>query len=260
MYRNTGQYIIAFLFFSALILYWQATALARVLWGHRWGEVAVTLDQTDAKLASGIGAYYFNGGAYNLDIAEKAYRKAVTIDPRIFWGHYQLARIYFIEGKFDQAISETAKELGANPGNLRTLYVRGLIYGTQGDLVKAEDNFRRFTEWAPSEWAGYNDLAWVYSKDGKFKEAKETIRLAMRKIPNADTNPWLWNALGVAELNLGEKDAQNSFESALNLAHHLSLQDWYKAYPGNQKDDAAQGLDQFKAAIKENLRRSEAFR
>ncbi|MBI3627628.1 MAG: hypothetical protein HY220_02690 [Candidatus Sungbacteria bacterium] len=87
--------IVAVLFFCALILYSVGTTLAEIAWEHhRWGQIAIMLDRKDAKLASQIGGYYFNGGAYDLNLAEKGYKKAVAIDPKILWGHYQLARIY----------------------------------------------------------------------------------------------------------------------------------------------------------------------
>ncbi|MDO8471229.1 MAG: tetratricopeptide repeat protein, partial [bacterium] len=202
------------------------------------------------------------GGEYNLDIAEKAYQKAVSINPEILWGHYQLARIYFVKGDFNLALEEIAKELEANPENLRSLYVRGLIYGYRnqaGDLAKAEADFQRFIEWAPSEWAGYNDLAWILSKRGKYKEVKETIAAAFHEISESGNNPWLWNALGVAELNLKEyKNAELSFGKAKQLTERLTEEDWRRSYPGNNPASAEEGLSSFLQAIDENLRRAES--
>lgn len=213
-----------------------------------------------------IGNYYFNGvigsREYNPDIAEKAYKKAVSINPKILWGHYQLARIYFIKGDFKGAIEEIKKELEANPENLRSLYVRGLIYGYRnqaGDLEKAEADFRRFTFWAPSEWAGYNDLAWVLSKQGKYIEAEKTINRALREISDGGSNPWLWNALGVAQLNLKKySGAAGSFKKAKELAEKLTTNDWSRAYPGNNPSTGGEGLSAFLKAISENLRRAES--
>ena len=214
----------------------------------------------DAGFLMRQGNYYFNGGAYDLEKAEAAFQRAVRIEPGILWGHYQLARIYFVKGNFDKAIEEINKELEANPENLRSLYVRGLIYGYRnqaGDLEKAEADFFRFTKWAPKEWAGYNDLAWVLSKQGKYKEAKEAISAAFREIRESESNPWFWNALGVAELNLKKYGAaKTSFKKAKTLAENLTLADWRRAYPGNNPASAEEGLSAFVAAIEENLQRA----
>ena len=238
-------------------------SLANFVWQkYRSPNLALLINRSDADLAMFVGNYYFNGvmgsREYNPDISQKAYEKAISINPKILWGHYQLARIYFIKGNFDNATQEINKELEANPENLRSLYVRGLIFGYRGNLVQAEADFRRFIEWAPKEWAGYNDLALILSKQGQYQEAEKTINLALKEALDAFKNPWLWNALGVAELNLKKYSAAiNSFKKAGTLTEKLTVADWIKSYPGNDPGTAEAGLGAFKNAIKENLKRSE---
>lgn len=238
--------------------------LAKLVWQkHGNASLAYFLNRSDADLAIQIGNYYFNGtigrSEYNLDRAEKSFKKALEIKEGILWGHYQLARIYFMKGDFNGAMEEVNKELKYNPENLRSLYVRGLIFGYRGNLNNAEADFKRFTEWAPTEWAGYNDLAWILSKEKKYKEAKEAIVKAQKNTADADKNPWLWNALGVAQLNLKKySDSKKSFEKALDLAKKLTENDWAKSYPGNNPSDAKNGLSAFLGAIGENLRRAKA--
>ena len=217
-----------------------------------------------------IGNYYFSGGTatslggvsseFNVPRAKYAFEEAVSIDPSILWGHYQLARIYFIEGDFERALEEANNELKENPENLRALYVRGLIYGFRelpGDLDRAADDLRRFTLWAPAEWAGYNDLLWILLKQEKYKEAKEVAQGALTYAQGGETNPWLWNSLGVAELNLKEYGAaENSFKKALSYAEELTEEDWFIAYPGNGRALAQSGLTQFKIGIRENIQKA----
>jgi len=265
--KQRQSFLLVFVIIVFVSIYLGRDSLASFVWQkYRAPQVAVFLDRSNAELAMFIGNYYFNGviggGEYNLDIAEKAYQKAVSINPRILWGHYQLSRIAFVKGDYEQALAEIMKELKANPENLRSLYVRGLIYGYRGqagDLAKAEADFRRFTFWAPSEWAGYNDLAWILSKQGKYKEAKEAITAAFREIRESENNPWFWNALGVAELNLKKyPSAADSFKKAKELAEKLTLEEWRRAYPGNNPASAESGLFAFRKAISENLRRAES--
>lgn len=258
-----------FLVVVSLILIFVAKqdALAKLLW-QKYGrpDIAVLLVRRDAEFAMLLGNYYFGQtlgkSEYDLAKAERAFRKAVVADPKILWGHYQLARIIFIKGNFNEAVGEINKELEANPENLRSLYVRGLIYGYRnqpGDLDKAESDFRRFTKWAPKEWAGYNDLAWILSKQGKYEEAEKIINLALKEALGAKNNPWLWNALGVAQLNLKKySGAANSFKKAGELAEKLTQEEWHRSYPGNNPASAEKGLSAFIAAIEENLRRTES--
>ncbi len=233
--------------------------IARAVWQqYQFPIVALKLDQADADLAMQIGSYYFGSGAYDLDRGDAAFSKAIALEPGILWGHYQLARIAFVKGNFTEALSEINTELKYNPENLRSLYIRGLIYAYSGRLELAEADFRRFTEWAPSEWAGYNDLAWVLAKESKFADAEKSIEEGMQRVSDAEHNPWLWNSLGVAELNL-EKfvSAKNSFEEAKTSAALLTADDWHKSDPGNDPQFAENGLEQFRDSIEANLKKAE---
>ncbi len=260
--RYVGFLIAAF---AVFVFLFSQDFFAHVAW-QKYGkpDVALWLVRNDAAFAILLGNYYFGAtigrSEYNPEKAKQAFEKAVKANPKVLWGHYELARIYFLENKFDRALEEINKELEANPENLRALYIRGLIYGyrnQQGDLERAEENFRRFTIWAPKEWGGYNDHAWVLSRLGRYVDAKDVIGLAFKNALDVQGNPWLWNGLGLAELNLEEyKSAQNSFEKALKFAEKLTLSDWIKAYPGNNPNNAESGLLAFRAAITENVQRS----
>lgn len=250
----------------------QADFLARYAWEHyQNGTVALLLNRNDSRLAMEVGDHFYGGQAnigasnvYNLEKAKLAYQTAVRIDNSILWGHYQLARIYFVEGNFPQALSEINKELELNPSNLRALYIRGLIYGFregEGDLQRAEDDFRAFTAWAPSEWAGYNDLNWILLKQGKYTEVKEISKIAFQAVPDGDLNAWLLNALGVAQLNLKEyRDAYGVLKRALIASQKLTEEDWQKAYSGNNPRASAQGLAEFREGIEKNIRIAEISR
>lgn len=253
--------VIIFLFFLS------GNVLARFVWqNYRWPVAVSILNRSDADLAMFIGNYYFNGvigsKEYDIDTAEKAFQKAISINPKILWGHYQLARILFVKGDNGAALKEINRELEANPENLRSLYVRGLIYGysgKSGDFEKAEADFQSFTLWAPKEWAGYNDLAWILSKQGKYMEAEKAIVLALKEASDGGENPWLWNALGVAELNLKKySSAADSLKKAKELAENLTEKEWRGSYPGNNPASAKEGLLAFLEAINENLRRAES--
>jgi len=82
--------------------------------------------------------------------------------------------------------------------------------------------------------------------------------MAFENVPSGKENPWLWNSLGVAELNLKKyPSAADSFKKAKELAEKLTINDWARAYPGNNPASAEEGLSAFIAAIEENLRRAE---
>lgn len=224
------------------------------LWGAQHPALAYYLNRDDAGLAMRVGDYYFGGGAYDLGKAEHSYRLALELKPGILWGNYQLGRIYFVEGKLDSAIQEINAELVANPTNLRSLYVRALIEDAQRNLPAAEADFTRFIAWAPTEWAGYNDLSFVLAEEWKFSQAEQVIAQAMKQVPGAAGNPWLWNSLGLAQLNeLHYTEAQASFAQAQKSAQAMTPEVWHHAYPGNDPAASSASIEAFKKAIAANL-------
>lgn len=251
--------LVAVIVFSALT-FMNRNTLALTLWEqYELPRVALALNSSNIDLAMQLGNYYFGGGDYDIEKSEQSYRQAVAIDDRVLWGHYQLARILFVKGEFGEALKEINLELEANPENLRALYVRGLIYGYSGQVDEAILDFERFVEWAPKEWAGYNDLSWLLSKAGRYEEARGVINEALQNVYRGDENPWLLNSLGLAELNLGNlREARTAFSKALTFAGSLTEEEWQKSYPGNDPDGLSGGLNAFREAIGENLRRSTA--
>jgi len=181
----------------------------------------------------------------------------VAIDPTLPWGNYQLARVYFVENRLDKALRAINRELEIFPNNIRALYVRGLVEGYSGMLAEAEEDFARFLEYAPYDWAPYNDLAWIEAAQGDFAAMRETARAGIERAIGGATNPWLWNMLGVAELNLNNFDAaEPALREARAMALALTSADWRAAYPGNNPDQTHEGLAAFRAAIDENLFRA----
>ncbi len=236
--------------------------LIQKAWNYGYIGIAYELNQTDPTLAMAVGDYYFGGGAYNLSRATYSFQLAVRLDPTILWGHYQLARIYFVQSHFDRALSEARAELTANPANLRSLYVQGLIYmyrGQPGDFGRAAASFERFIPWAPTEWAGYNDLAFVLAEEGQYTASESILRQAFIHVPNAAKNPWLWNGIGLDQLNEHHYVAAKfSFEQAAIFAKTLTLTDWQNAYSADNPAAAASSIAAFQKAIAENLQAGSA--
>jgi tetratricopeptide (TPR) repeat protein len=230
----------------------EKTSLGMSLWSYtKIASLATLVSPNDAALQLAIGNYYFGGGAYNTEKAEKHYREALELDQQLQGPHYQIARIYFVRGDFYPALKEINRELELHPDFKRSYYVRGLIYGYSDMLSEAEADFIEFLKWKPDSWAGNNDLAWIYFQGGKYKEAAEAARAGLKIAPD---NAWLLNALGVALLNEGKLvEARKSLTAALVSANAMTLADWGGSYPGNNPSVYGDGLEAMKASIGRNL-------
>lgn len=255
----------------AVAIIWFLTPLptlaARYVWEqYRFAPVALALDRTDGRLALAIGNYYFGNQTaigtaderpYDLPLAEKAYGKAIKIDPSLSLAHYMRARIEFVRSDFFAALADLNATLARSPENKRPLYFRGLTYayrGQAGDLALAEQDFRAFVAWAPKEWAGYNDLAFVLAKEKKYADAAEVLKEAIATAKGGAQNPWLWDALGVMQLNLGKpSSAVASLAKAQTFAGSLTETSWQKAYPGNNPALAKEGVEALQKGVAKNV-------
>jgi tetratricopeptide (TPR) repeat protein len=171
--------------------------------------------------------------------------------PKYSQAHYQLGRVYFVEGKLDRAISEFNMTLRVNSEHKRAYYMRGLAKGYKEDYVGAQADFHSFVDNFPDEWAGYVDLAWVYYEDEKYDKAREVAEKGVELFPE---NAWVLKGLGVAYIQLGEKEkAREVLEKAGSEAEKLTVSDWRLAYPGNDPSGAETNLAIFKSDIQEAI-------
>ena len=214
--------------------------------------VAMSINRHNPLLLLAIGNSHFGSGrVYDIKKAEKAYIEAIKLDPNLFEPHYQLGRIHFINGKFTSALIEVEKTLALDPEFKHAYYLRGLVYGYQGNLDNAIIGFEEFIKRDDVNWAGYNDLAWVYFKKGDYVKVKE---VAGKGLERGAGSPWLNNMYGTALMNLGErKEAKKYFEVALQIAEAMKPADWGGSYPGNNPVIYQQGLEETKNVIRHNL-------
>ena len=214
-------------------------------------RLATVLNPYDADLTFAIGEYYFNHGSYDIIQAKQYYERSIALRPDFLEAHYQLGRIHFINGKFQSALNEIHIVLTLNPEFKQAYYMYGLINGYAGDLDQAIYGFSEFIKRDDFNWAGYNDLAWIYFQKGDYAKTKE---VAGKGLGKAAGNPWLSNIYGVALLNLGEKEAARvALSTALESISRMTPDDWGRSYPGNNPNIYSQGLEETRKTIEHNL-------
>lgn len=235
-----------------LVLLPYRTTVAGVLWDRlRVASVATALDPGNARLAFSIAEYYFNHGAYDIETAKRYYERAIALQGDYIEAHYQLARIHFLQSDFVRSLAELRVVLELDPEFKRAYYMSGLVNGYNGNLIEAAKGFEQFIERDSFNWAGYNDLAWVYFQLGDFEK---TLRAAEQGLAQAYGNAWLLNMRGLALMNLDRRDeAHQAFADAKAAADRMSAADWGIAYPGNDPAIYASGLDKMREAIEHNF-------
>jgi len=221
-----------------------------------------------------LGEYYFNqspyndGTVYDLEKARHYYQQSIIqatqngkIAPTYAW--YNLAKIDFIQKKFDGAISKLEKQLAVHGDAVpQTYYMLGLAHGYRAptaevegeaevDWQAAEANFTQFMAYAPdSPWPRV-DLAWVYFGQGKFEQM---LPLLEEGIAINGDHAWLLNTYGLALLNSGDKaGAREAFTKAQQVYQNLTVDDWSNAYRENDPSLWNRNFELFGATIDYNL-------
>src|SRR3989344_2731301 len=159
-----------------------------------------------AQEAYEYGTLYFDArtpARYDIVRAEELFKRALALDSRLPYVNHQLARIQFLRSNFPAAILFINKELEVNPmPSPSSYYVRGLILGYMGKYDLAAEDYRRYLESDPNNWAAVNDYAWVLLKAG---HAREALAVVEAMLPLAPSNPWLLNSGAIAAFEVGEQ-------------------------------------------------------
>lgn len=249
--------IVLAILFSASIFWREDTA--RILWVVlRLETIPLTLNPNNPDLVFSMGDSHFGGnGTYDVEKAQMYFIRAISLRQDFAEAHYQLGRVRFIKGEFLSALAEMREVIRIEPEYKRAYYMYGLISGYRGDLDEAAWGFEEFIKRDDFNWAGYNDLAWVYFKKGDYQKTRD---IAARGIERAYRNPWLYLTYGTALLNLGEKTpALEALHIALEESEKMTPENWGHAYPGNDPKIYAQGLEEMRQTIRRNIELTESL-
>lgn len=104
--------------------------------------------------------------------AEFMYGTALSINPKFYKAHYNLANIYLAQERPNMAIDSYKLAIRYNKEFAPAHYNLGCAYLKIGDLKKAKNAFHDATFYKPNAADYHYNLAYVYKKLGKEKDAK----------------------------------------------------------------------------------------
>ncbi len=155
------------------------------------------------------------------------YRLALTLNPKLAFVHYNLARVFLAQGDMDSTVKEVIASLEPVTGERN----KGAISSVAGDFVRAQGCSSGYAVF-------YSDLGVEFAGRGQLETARDIFTLALEIAPQfADLH---YNR-GLAHYKLGQmKDAQQDFRNALKLnpgnekARHM-LKEVMQVDPGRMK-------------------------
>jgi tetratricopeptide (TPR) repeat protein len=207
-----------------------------------------------APLAYKYGTDHFDARKpyYSIEQAEYFFEEAYRIDPHFPYTQHQRARIAFLKGDFPRALYLINEELDNTPDpSPSSFYIRGLVKGYAKDYEGAVEDYRKFLEAFPTNWAAINDYAWVLLKAHNARLAYEATTQGLVFHPE---NPWLLNSHAIALYEMGFHDeARLYIRKAADVVDEVSVSDWLTAYPGNDPLVAQEGVNEFLDSVRHNM-------
>jgi tetratricopeptide (TPR) repeat protein len=167
-----------------------------------WAQTGkpATLSDADEYLRKGIAAQQQN----DLNGAIDAYRKALTINPKLVEARANLGAALSAAGQFDAAIEEDTKALSSAPDKTAVRMNLGLAYYKKGDMEGAHTAFAAVHAARPQDVAaavllGYTDI--------KLNKANEAAAMLTPLENGHESNMDLEYVLAYALIDSGEEKA-----------------------------------------------------
>jgi tetratricopeptide (TPR) repeat protein len=189
----------------------------------------VTLDERIRKDLKDAFSYNLLGKVYgakkDYKQAEKAFQRAVDIQPMWPEPNNNLARLYLSQGKQKEAVEKFEAALKNNPaspdafyGENPTAYLSlGFIYQQNREDEKAIQIYERALERNPNLWVAANNLAALLSgKSGSAEDLERALTLAKRAYLFRSEEPAVLDTLGWIYYQKGDMNqALDLIEKAL---------------------------------------------
>lgn len=129
--------------------------------------------------------------------------------------HTDLAAGYYERGQMDIALDELNLAVALDPNNAQAYNVYGLVYSVLGENAKAEQNFTRALELAPSDSDIHHNWGWYLCQHKREREALAQFDIAVRNPLYKSPEIALVNA-GRCAITLGDmRLAESYFRRAL---------------------------------------------
>lgn len=200
------------------------------------------------------GEHHFNArdaSDYDVNRAQYFFNQARLLNPKHPFVYHELARIAFLKGDQDMALSLINTEFLVNAyPSPSSYYVRALIKAYRQDYKGAAADYELYFKATPATWGSINDYAWVLMKMGFYDAALDSLNWGLTHWPE---NAWLLSNKATALYELRRyNEAKKAVTQARVASDHVVIEDWLTAYPGNDPLSAPGGLASFKKSVADN--------
>jgi putative PEP-CTERM system TPR-repeat lipoprotein len=181
------------------------------------------------------GMQYLLGRAYQASgdtkQAEKAFMKAVELNPEAVPAYVSLGQLYGASKDYDRAITELDKALAARPDQPAALMLWSIAQQMKGDGTKARDGYERLLKTNPRFAPAANNLAWMLAEEGQGQDLKRAALLAQAARDAAPQDPQIADTLGWVFYKQGAypraeslfREAAEKLPTNAEVVYHLGM-------------------------------------
>ena len=203
----------------------------------------VTANPNRAQAHSIYAAVLANSRRFDEAIPE--FQKSIQLEPKALLPYMQLAHVYEIQGKLDDALATYQNALtAAAPNNPTILGAMGNVYLAKNDVKSSQQYFEKAMNLAPHDPLLQNNLAWVYAMQGQnLDQALSLATQAKQAAPDLisinDTLGWIQYKKGNYPIAVGLlSEVVQKVPQSAEYRYHLGM-----ALSGaGQKDKAKEEL------------------
>jgi serine/threonine protein kinase/Flp pilus assembly protein TadD len=154
-------------------------------------ERAIELDPDFALAYDGLGACYVNrvfkgfGSAEDFERAEKAFEKALALDPNMPEARMLMVFVYLWRGQKQKARAEVARARSASPNEAVVYFVKATLHRLDGEYDRALRSYDKLMKLDPASHVVVRcNRALVRIFQGRFDEARSELEEAARSEPD----------------------------------------------------------------------------
>ena len=136
--------------------------------------------------------------------AETLNKQVLARDPRDVEAQVARGRIFFQQGKLEDAVNELRKQTSEAPDYGPAHYYLGLALWRKGDTALAENELKAALEKSPNSTAALHDLAALYLASGDLNDAEDSAKRAVASMPSSADERLLLGSVYLREHNLAQ--------------------------------------------------------
>ncbi len=161
--------------------------------------------ELDGSLGEGHAALAQIATIYDWDwpVAERKFQQALTLSPNSARARQWYATLHMRLSRYEEATQEAGRSRELDPLSPEISNMVGVVAYYAGDFAQAETRFRKTLELAPTFPIARAELARALLAQGKFVEAMNEAREAVRLSGN---DPWCMAMLGYAAAKSGRPE------------------------------------------------------